>query len=168
MTKKALLIIAPQNFRDEELFHTKEELENAGVEVTVASTTTSEATGMLGGVIIPNILVSDVNAGDYDAVLFIGGTGASIYFNDSIAHGIVKNAYVEGKIIGAICIAPSTLANAGVLDGKKATAYSSERSNLESKGANFTGAGVEVDGKVITADGPGSARNFGKTIAKAL
>lgn len=168
MAKKALLIIASKNFRDEELFHTMEELEKVGVGVTIASTTTSPARGMLGGTATPNVVLNEARSGDYDAVLFIGGSGASVYFNDSAAHGIANNAYKKGKIVGAICIAPSTLANAGLLKGKKATSYPSERGNLESKGAKFTGAGVEVDGKIITADGPASAREFGRTIASAL
>jgi len=165
---KVLMIIAPRNFRDEELFHTKEELEAAGNSVTIASTTTDTATGMLGGTAKPDMTINDVNVDDYDAVVFVGGTGSSIYFNDSKAHEIARTANEKGKIIGAICIAPSTLANAGLLSGKKATSYPSEESNLRSKGANYTGNPVEKDGNIITADGPSSAREFGRTIARSL
>ena len=71
-------------------------------------------------------------------------------------------------LLAAICIAPSILANAGLLEGKKVTSYSSEASNIKSKGANYTSRPVEQDGKIITADGPGSAKAFGKAIAEAL
>jgi protease I len=165
---KVLMIIAPRNFRDEELFHTKEELETSGNDVTITSTTTSTVTGMLGGTVTPEITIEKVNVDDYDAVVFIGGLGSSIYFNNTKAHEIARDAYSKGKVIGAICIASSTLANAGLLKGKKATSYPSEESNLKSKGAIYTGKPVEKDGKIITADGPNSARSFGREIAKLL
>lgn len=166
--RRVLMIIAPRNFRDEELFHTKEELEAAGNSVTIASTTTDTATGMLGGTAKPDITINDVNVDDYDAVVFVGGSGSSIYFNDPKAHEIARTANEKGKIIGAICIAPSTLANAGILNGKKVASWPSEESNLRSNGANYTGNPVEKDGNIITAYGPSSAREFGKEIAKSL
>jgi len=165
---KVLMIIAPRNFRDEELFYTKEELESAGNSVILASTTIDTATGMLGGRAEPDMTINDVNIDDYDAVVFVGGTGSSIYFNNTKAHEIARTANEKGKVIGAICIAPSTLANAGMLSGKKVTSYPSEESNLRSKGADFTGNPVEKDGNIITADGPSSARKFGRMIAESL
>ena len=162
------MIIAPRNFRDEELFHTKEEIEAAGNSITIASTTTNTATGMLGGTAKPDITINDVDVDDYDAVIFVGGMGSSVYFNNPKAHEIARTANKKGKLIGAICIAPSTLANAGLLKDKKATSYPSEESNLRSKGANYTGNPVEKDGNIITADGPSSAREFGRKIAKSI
>lgn len=162
------MIIAPRNFRDEELFHTKEELEASGNDVTIASTTINTVTGMLGGTVTPDITIDKVNVDDYDAIVFVGGSGSSIYFNNPRAHEIVKTAYNKGKVIGAICIAPSTLANAGILKGKRATCWSSEGSNLRVKGAFYTGSSIEKDGKIITADGPSSARSFGREIARLL
>jgi len=165
---KALLIIAPQNFRDEELFHTQEELEKAGVETVIASRSAGTVQGMLGRSAEATLGLRDVDVGDYDAIVFIGGSGSSAYFNNPAALGIAERAAESGKVLAALCIAPSILGNAGLLKGKKVTAYPSERGNLEQKGAEFTGEGVTVDGKIITADGPSSARKFGQAIAKAL
>lgn len=162
------MIIAPRNFRDEELFETKEELEASGNQVIVASTSLNTATGMLGGTIIPDITIDKVNVDEYDAVVFVGGVGSSIYFNNPRAHEIAKAAYNKGKAVGAICIAPSILANAGILKGKRATCWPSEGNNLRRNGAVYTGKPVEKDGKIITADGPSSARSFGKEIARLL
>jgi protease I len=112
--------------------------------------------------------ISAVDVDEYDAVVFIGGQGASVYFDDSTALAIAKDAYEKGKVVGAICIAPSILANAGVLEGKKATCFNSESSNLETQGAEYTGSDVEIDGNVITANGPAAARKFGAAVAEAL
>jgi len=162
------MIIAPKNFRDEEYFQTKEVLESDGIDVTTASKHSGEITGMLGKTATPDITLEQVNVDDYDAVIFVGGTGAAEYFNDSQAISIAKAAAEKGKIIAAICIAPSILANAGLLESKNATSYPSEQENLESKGANYTGEDVTRDGKIITGAGPTAAEQFGREIAKAL
>ncbi|MDI6884659.1 MAG: DJ-1/PfpI family protein [Hadesarchaea archaeon] len=169
MASKALLIIAPENFRDEELLHTKEELERAGAETTIASSKTGEARGMLGARVTPDIKLDQVKVDDYDVVVFVGGSGSAVYFNDKRAISIAREAFSKGKKVCAICIAPVILANAGVLKGKRATAFPDDSvPKIKSKGATYTGKPVEADGNVITADGPASAREFGRTIAKAL
>jgi len=166
--KSVLMIIAPVNFRDEEFLEPKAVFEKQKMTVTVASKGVKTAKGMLGATAEIDKDISAVNVDEYDAVVFIGGTGASAYFEDSTALSIAKEAYEKGKVVAAICIAPSILANAGILEGKKATCFSSESSNLETQGANYTGGDVEVDGKVITASGPAAAKKFGAAIAGAL
>jgi protease I len=166
--KKVLLIAAPCDFRDEELFETKSEIDASGAETTIASKRAGTITGMLGGKANATLALSDAAPGDYDAVVFVGGSGSAAYFNDRDALNIAKEAAGKGKVLAAICIAPSILANAGVLRGKKATAFGSEAPNLRAKGANYTGQPVTVDGKIITASGPGAAKEFGRKIADAL
>jgi SagB-type dehydrogenase family enzyme len=166
--KKAVLIIAGSNFRDEELFETKRALESAKVQTVIASTRTGTITGMLGGRAQADILIGSVLVDDYDAIVFVGGSGAAQYFDDSTALNIARSAAGKSKLLAAICIAPTILANAGVLDGVTATSFPSEQSKLERAGALYTGAPLERDGLIITADGPSSAARFGKTIADAL
>lgn len=166
--KKILMVIAPENFRDEELLEPKDIFENAGADVTIASKGAESAKGSYGAVVTVDEDITDVNAGDYDAIVFVGGSGSSVYFNDETAHNIARQAYESGKIVAAICIAPSTLANAGLLEGKKVTSWSSEQNNLESKGAEYTGAVVEQDGRIITGNGPDAATEFGQKIAETL
>jgi len=165
---KILMIVAPKDFRDEEYSLPKEIFENAGVEVTVASKDVTQAIGMFGATADVGRNLSQVQAADYDAVVFVGGSGAAIYFDDSTAHKLAKDTYEQNKVVGAICIAPSILANSGILQGKQATAFSSEQENLESRGAIFTGEAVTVDGKIITANGPEAASAFGQKIVEVL
>jgi len=169
LAKKALLVIAPENFRDEELLHTKEELERAGVETKVASTITTEVRGMLGAKVTPEIKLEQIRVDDYDGIVFVGGSGASVYFKDKRAISIASEAFRKGKKICAICIAPVILANAGVLKGKRATVFPGEYvQRIVSSGAIYKDKPVEVDGNVITANGPSAAREFGRAIARAL
>ncbi len=166
--KKAVLIIASRNFRDEELLGTRRELEKANVDTVIASTKTGIIKGTHGVRVEAAILVNDIVVDDYDAIIFVGGPGAKEYFDSSAALNIARQAADKGKVLAAICIAPAVLANAGVLDGVKATCFSTEKYKLKKAGAEYTGADVERDGLIITADGPRAATQFGKTIADAL
>ena len=106
--------------------------------------------------------------GDYDAVVFIGGSGAQQYLDDPLAQSIAEESVGQEKITAAICLAPVILANAGILEGKSATCYPTTSNSLTDAGVNYTANPVEKDGDIITADGPASARQFGEEILKAL
>ncbi len=167
-TKKVVLIVARENFRDEELFQTRNVLTQAGAETVVASTKKGAIRGMLGGLGNAEVLVSELNVDDYDGVIFVGGIGAKEYFNNHMALSIARQAKEKGKVLGAICIAPTILANAGVLKGLRATSYPSQQGSLIRAGARYTGNAVERDGLVITGIGPEAATMFGKAVSDAL
>jgi len=169
---KVLFVIAPSDFRDEELFQTREVIQNAGYETFIASTTKNEAVGMLGGRAKPNMTVSEVNVSAYDAVIFVGGQGVETHNlpeNPAVVK-LAKEASASGKVVGAICIAPRILASAGLVRGKRVTSFGDSEtiSALRKAGGNYTGKSVEVDGKLVTADGPSSARKFGEKILEVL
>jgi protease I len=166
--KKAVFIIAAKDFQDDEFAKPKAVLEDNGVQVTVASTTLAEITGMNGAKARADILLKDVVVKDYDAVVFIGGSGAQQYVDDPLAQRIAQESVAEGKITAGICLAPVILTNAGLLKGKTATCYPTNGDLLTAAGVNYTAKPVEKDGNIITADGPKSARQFGEEICKAL
>ncbi len=167
-SKGVLFVVAPDMFRDEEFIHPKEVLESAGVRVFVASKGVNVAKGRFGAAVKVDIDISKAKASDYDAVIFVGGPGAAIYFNDSAAIRLAEDAYKRCKVLAAICIAPSILANAGVLKLHKATCFPSEEPNVSVKSKEYTGKDVEVDGTIITANGPSAARKFGQEILRML
>lgn len=163
-----LMIIAPANFRDEELFETKEALEERGHHVTLASSHTGICTGSLGKTARAEIPLEEVSSEMYDAFIFVGGNGCSVFFDDRAALSLARNAYEDDKIIAAICLAPIILAKADILGGKRATVTPARIKLLEKLGATFAGVGVVTDGNIVTADGPQSARRFGETITAML
>jgi protease I len=166
--KKAVMIIAEQQFKEEELLITKEVLEKAGIEVLVASTTLGLARGGEGKAFQPQLFVKDIIVNDFDAVIFVGGGGATQYWKDPLAHKIAQDAYNSSKILGAICVAPVILAKAGLLKGKRATVWASDSGQLLVAGAKYSGANVEKDGNIITAAGPFASREFGEELVKAI
>ena len=166
--KKAVLIIAKEIFRDEELFDTQKALEAAGVQTIVASSIIGTCKGKLGATAQATMLVSDISADDFDAVIYVGGGGSAEYFDNPAALALAKDAFAKAKVIAAICIAPRTLANAGLLKGVKATCFESEKDALIKLGADFKDVPVTRDGNIVTGSGPHAATEFGQTIAQAL
>lgn len=166
--KSVAMVIAENNFRDEEYQIPKEILEKAGVKVVTVSTTLNEITGKLGLKVTPDKLLENIDINHYNAVIFVGGGGAEQYFDDERALNLAKIAAINQKIYGAICIAPVILANAGLLKNKKATVFSSEISTINEMGAIYTDSGVVIDGNLVTADGPASAKKFGEAIVDLL
>lgn len=167
-TNKILAIIAGKDFRDEELFIPEKIFKENGFKLVVASSSLSPSRGMLGAEVRPDILLEAVNVDDYDAIIFIGGIGASEYWNNPIAHKLTQDADKKNKVLAAICFAPVTLANAGVLSKKKATVWASEANKIIQMGAVYTGSAVEVDGNIITANSPSASPQFAWAIVDKL
>ena len=84
-------------------------------------------------------------------------------------HRVVQEAIAEGKLVAGICNGVITLANAGVLEGKRVTTLAYQPASvLEEAGAILTDAPVERDGLIITGNGPEASGQFGEAIVAAL
>ncbi|MHC4742723.1 MAG: DJ-1/PfpI family protein [Planctomycetota bacterium] len=166
--KKVALIIPSADFRDDELIGTRRVLDMAGAETILASSKRGILRGMLGNMVEVKVLLSGVRVSDYDAIVFIGGPGVAEYYEDPTAMSIAAGAASQRKVLAAISAAPTVLANAGALTGKRATAFMSEKDKLQQGGAIFTGVGVERDGLIITCSGPAATPIFAQAIAEAL
>jgi protease I len=166
--KNILMVIPPERFRDEELFETKQELEKSDNRILFASTHKGKCTGSRGGYVFADIDISEVDTNEYDAVIYIGGGGSKLLFYNESAVRIAREMNTQGKIVAAICLAPVILANAGILEGKRATVAGTEAGTIENKGAKYTGPGVTLDDNIVTANAPKKSRLFGQTIRELL
>jgi protease I len=165
---KVLMIIPPERFRDEELFQTREEIESAGHTIVIASTHTGTCPGSRGGQAEAEMTLGEVSIGDYEAVVYVGGGGSKLLFNNLLAQKIARDMCQQGKVVAAICLAPVILANAGLLNNKKATVAGTEAKTLEDQGAIYMGPGVTVDGNIVTANAPKASRLFGMRINETI
>lgn len=166
--KKIVFVTAPENFRDEEYIEPKNIFEQAGISVTTASTIVGTLYGKIKIKTESQMLVKDIKVEDFDGIFFVGGMGSSVYFEDTSVHKLVWDFYNANKIVSAICIAPTILANSGVLKGKKATVFPDGEPALINGGAIYTANDVEIDGNIITGNGPQSATEFAKQFLTLL
>ena len=166
--QNALIIIAQKDYQDKELQGTRDGLIAGGFDIIIASSEAAKCQGKLGGSETAAVAMRDVNVNDYDRIAFIGGPGAHALSSDPEALRIAHEAVRADIPLGAICIAPLILAKAKVLEGRQATVWDSggeQQAMLEQYEAIYTGDSVTVDGKIVTANGPAAADEFGKTLA---
>jgi protease I len=81
---------------------------------------------------------------------------------------LVREATQQGRIVAAICHAGWMLVSAGVLQGRKATSFSSIKDDLKAAGADWQDAEVVVDGNLITSRRPDDLPAFCRAIVAAL
>ena len=109
--------------------------------------------------------VSDLMDGD--CIILPGGMPGTK--NLAASADIIKliKAYNEaGKVVAAICAAPSVLGENGLLKGKKATCFPGFEDKLE--GATVVNTGAVIDGNIVTGKSMGSAVTFGLAVTEAL
>ncbi len=168
MPRPAIIVLAQNGYQDHEYGGTRAALEAAGFVIVVASGALGPCRGKFGGVAEATVALRDVRVEDYDRIAFIGGPGATAYANDAEALRIAREATAAGVPLGAICIAPTILAAAGVLRGKRATVWNEDGEQeavLTAAGATYTAELVTIDGMLVTGNGPKAAEAFGNALS---
>ncbi|MFA0822705.1 MAG: DJ-1/PfpI family protein [Methanomethylovorans sp.] len=169
--KKILMVVAQDNFRDEEYFEPRDVLEDAGVSITVASNSTKEAHGALGGKIKPDLSIKDAIMAEFDGLIIAGGGGSREHLWPSKdLQRLVKDAFDQDKIVAAICVSPVVLARAKVLEDRDCTVFKDKEciAEIEKYGGIYKDKDVVVDGNIVTARDPKTAEKFGHAIVDLL
>lgn len=166
--RKILMIIAPEDFQDHEYGVARKAFEEAGAAVVAASTRKGTAKGMEGAKVQVAKTLAEVKSVDFEAVVFIGGPGSTVFWDDPAAHAIAREAAAKKKVLGAICLAPVALARAGVLKGKNATVWPDSADDLKKMGARYVSKAVVTDGRIVTGNGPDAAAAFAGAIVGLL
>lgn len=165
MAKVAILLA--DGFEEVEAMTVIDVLRRADIEVVIAGLHDGHVASARKVKVIPDELIGNVRADDFDMVVLPGGQPGSDNLNaDERVRALVRDFHGRGKLTGAICAAPYVLANAGVLDGKKATSYPSYRDKLGS--ACYSEERVVEDGSVMTSRGPGTSFAFAFAIVERL
>ncbi|KAI0516363.1 hypothetical protein KFK09_009036 [Dendrobium nobile] len=117
-------------------------------------------------------IVADKSIGDasehtYDLIILPGGAGGSERLGKSkVLKKLLKEQKESGRIYGGICSAPAILQKHGLLKDKIATAHPSVINKLTGQVAD--GAGIVIDGNVITCQGLGTVMDFSMNIVLKL
>jgi protease I len=156
---KVAILIAPVGTEQVEFTEPKKAVEDAGATVEVVGLQTGDAQTMNsdvnpGETFTVEKSVSEVSAGDYDALIVPGGTvGADNLRGSDEAVGFVRRFFEEAKPVGAICHGPWTLVEADVVRGRTLTSYPTLRTDIRNAG------GTWVDEEVVTDQGLVTSRN---------
>ena len=144
-------------------------LVRAGIEVTTAGLDDQPVTASRGTTIIPDTSIDTVLDQTFDLIVLPGGLPGADHLRDSEKIlTLLKNHADKGKFIGAICAAPKAVAAAGLLQGKKATAYPGTLETLGNEQIEVKDTAIEIDGNIVTSRGPGTAMDFALTLIELL
>jgi protein deglycase len=167
MSKTALVILT-DNFEEIEAVTPIDILRRAEVEVTIASRTEiREVSGRTGITVIADCLLDEAlgKGKVYDLVILPGGPGHAALRKDERVLALVKAQVEAGRIVGAICAAPTVLKDAGVLKGRKITGHFSIVEEIPSI---LQKEDVVKDGTIITSRGAGTAIPFALALVEKL
>lgn len=170
---KNILIISTDGFEQSELFYPRSQLEQAGAKVSIASPEKGEIKswkdGDWGEAIANDMSIDEVDADKFDALVLPGGqiNPDLLRPNDTVID-IIKTFAKSGKPVAAICHAPWLLAEAGLLNGVKATSYHSIKTDIKNAGANWVDETVVVDNNIITSRNPDDLEKFTQAIVTAV
>lgn len=145
-------------------------LRRAGVEVTIAAVGGQQTVTSARQVnILCDALAEELDYAPYDACILPGGMpGVDNLKADATVRRVCTEFAAAGKLVAAICAAPSALAAFGVLAGKQATVYPGMGSLLAAGGADCTGLPVTADGNFVTGEALGAAIPFALELARRL
>lgn len=160
-------VFLAEGFEEIEAISPIDILRRGGVEVKTVGAQNSAVKGAHNITFNTDIRETDIDYKELEAVVLPGGMPGTANLEKSKAVlSAIKYAKENGKLICAICAAPSVIGKMGLLKGKKAICYPGFEKYL--KGAQILEQPVVTDGNIITAKGPGVASEFGFSILKAI
>lgn len=164
--KKVLVPLAP-GFEELEALAVVDILRRAGAEVTMATTSEGLVEGRNGIRVVSDAHLESVMDKNFDAIVLPGGKlGTENLKLDDRVKRVVENLYSKGKLVTAICAAPTVLSAIGITKGKTITSHPSVRGELVA--GRVTDDRVVVDGNMVTSQGPGTAIEFAFKLVEIL
>ncbi|MCF0260918.1 MAG: DJ-1/PfpI family protein [Erysipelotrichaceae bacterium] len=162
--KKAALLVAP-GFEEGETLTIADILRRAQLQCDLIGFK-KDVTGAHDITVRCDKVLSD-EVKDYDMVILPGGySGADALKNSAEVQDLLKEMDRKGKYVCAMCAAPIALEQAGLLHGRKYTAYRGYDEKI--KDGTFLYDIVVVDGNLVTSRGPATAYAFAYKLADLL
>lgn len=156
---KQIAILVANGFEQVELTDPKDALDAAGATSHIVSPEASKVKGWnhteWGDLFAVDVPLEQADAADYDALLLPGGVMNPDHLRrNEQALAFVRAFFDAHKPVAAICHAPWTLIDAGVVEGRKLTSYPSLQTDLKNAGATWVDEEVVVDQGLVTSRSP--------------
>jgi len=160
-----VVILLADGFEELEAVAVIDVLRRAGIGIVSAGLHEGPVTSARQIKMIPDTVIDTISSDDFDMLVLPGGMPGSANLNaDGRVRDLIRDFNTKGKMTGAICAAPYVLADAGILNGRRATSYPSFKDKLGS--AVYEEKTVVEDGNILTSRGPGTALCFALAIAE--
>jgi 4-methyl-5(b-hydroxyethyl)-thiazole monophosphate biosynthesis len=164
-----VLVLLAQGCEELEAITVIDLLRRAGIEVVAAGLQAGPVTASRGTVLVPDSTLEAELGKTFDMVVLPGGLpGAQHLEEDQRVRDLLQRQAAAGHFVAAICAAPKVLAAAGLLDGKRATAYPGAVNAADFPRMTLSSEPVVVDGRVVTSRGPGTAMDFALCLIEQL
>ena len=167
---KSVAIIIANEFDEQEFRQPYERLKAEGASVTVVGVEADQV--LVGhhrqGEVTTNASFYDASPDDFDAVIVPGGYSPDKLRLSKTAVDFVRGMYERGKLVAAICHAPSLLISAGIVRGKTITSWPSIALDLANAGAMVVEREVVIDGNIVTSRNVTDLPAFIQTIVNIL
>lgn len=160
-----ILILATDGYERSELHVPLEKLRAKGAKVKIASLEKRPIKSWdekdWGDTVEVDMTVDAVSSADFDALVIPGGQiNPDLLRKDEKAVAVVKDFVKSGKIVAAVCHGPWLLVEADALHGRKATSYSSIKTDMKNAGADWRDEAVVTDQGIITSRQPSDLDAF--------
>ncbi|MDP4152343.1 MAG: DJ-1/PfpI family protein [Bacillota bacterium] len=159
-------IFLANGFEDIEAIAPIDILRRAKVEVKTVGVGGKTIKSARGISVNTDVLPEDVDVTKADMIILPGGPGCTNLEANPIVMNALHYMNKNGKLIAAICAAPSILGKRGMLRGKRATCFPGYEDQCE--GMICSDETVCVDDNIITAKGAGASLEFGYKLAEIL
>ena len=171
--RKIAFLVAPEGFEQVELTKPWEAVVQAGGSPELVSTTGGKAQGFnhldKADTFDVDQTVSEVDAGDYHALVLPGGVANPDFLRtDSAAVSFTRGFFERGKPVAVICHGPWTLIEADVVRGRRITSWPSLRTDLRNAGADWVDEEVVTDGVLVSSRKPDDLPAFCDTLVKVF
>lgn len=169
LSGKRIAVLVEADYEDLELWYPAIRLKEAGAEVNIIGSGSSDAyLGKHGFPVEVDMHIDQARAEDFDAVIIPGGWAPDRLRRYPAVLNFVKGIDEAGKVVAAICHGGWVPASAGILKGKTMTCFVAIKDDVINAGAKYIDQAVVVDGNLITSRTPDDLPDFCREIIKAL
>lgn len=166
---KKIAILVEDGYDELEFWYPKIRMLEEGAKVVVIGSPAKDIFASKHGITVKaDKNAAEVKADEFDGIIIPGGYAPDRLRRYKEILDFVRESYEKGKTIAAICHACHVLISAGILKGKKVTAFFSIRDDIVNAGAEYLDEPVVVDGNIVTSRNPNDLPYFCKAIIENL
>ncbi len=166
MSKKAVIILSP-GYEELEAVAVVDILRRAGIDIRIAAVENGPVASARGIKIVPDVSLDEIKDDKFDLIVLPGGLDSTETLSgDGRVIGMLRNQIDEGRMVGAICAAPTVLDRHGLAEGHEITCHPVCREAV--RHSRISDKRVVTDGLLVTSQAPGTALEFALRLVELL